>query len=446
MTSDAIETQHSTAKRLTVWRWISFTLLLAIACYLWVVPLFRPRGDFLWGYYRLKDVYAGIPVGCALLGAIAVWASPSKYRRVLALRLVSLLVSVIVTVAVVDVVYALFVQGAWRPNYWLDQAHIPRTYNTADDELGFVRKPNLSWRGFIREANRVVDYRTDKNGFRNPSIEQATADVVFIGDSFTEAVEVNENDTFVRRVGAATGLTVVNLGRGGYSPQQELIVLEKYGLSYKPRYVVWQLFEGNDLVEADNFAAWKKNPQQQNSSLKDRYFDHSLLTKLLTKTRIMDRSVAWITLHYSDGTRARTPLHYFYESNQPAEMPLAMAEINEAIGKGYRLCQSQRIQLLLIFVPTMIRVMEPFVTAEREEDELRYLRKSTDKKDFSGLTDELCAQLGCTFVDSFAALRQAAETDNRNLYIPRDEHLDVRGHEVIAKIVVNWIHHSGGDK
>jgi hypothetical protein len=84
--------------------------------------------------------------------------------------------------------------------------------------------------------------------------------------------------------------------------------------------------------------------------------------------------------------------------------------------------------------------MEPYITFESNEDQIRYLPKAAhNERDCSGLMAELCAQIGCTFVDSFAALRQAAATDNRNLYIPRDEHLDVRGHEVIAKLVVDWI-------
>ena len=63
----------------------------------------------------------------------------------------------------------------------------------------------------------------------HPGSEQA--DIVFIGDSFTEAASVAEEDTFVRRVAKASGLKAVNLGRGAYGPQQELIVLKRYGLA-----------------------------------------------------------------------------------------------------------------------------------------------------------------------------------------------------------------------
>ena len=435
---------HLTTSTATIARWIGFTLLLAFSSYLWVLPLFRPRGDFLWGHYGLKGIYLGIPVGLALLGMIAVQLSPPNYRRRVALRLLSVSVSVIFTVLVVDVAYALIVKGAARSNFWFDQANIPRTDNAPDDELGFVRKPNASWRGYIKEVDRFVDYRTDQNGFRNSSTEQAVADVVFIGDSFTEAAQVSDDDTFVRRVGAATGLSVVNLGRSGYGPQQELIVLQKYGLTYKPRIVVWQLFEANDLMEAANFAAWKKNPGQSKSSIVDRYFAHSLISRVLAKTRVAeddDSSTPWIRFSYSDGTTARLPLNFYYDPSQPQKVPVGMDETNRTIDVGHRLCQSHGIQLLVIHIPAMIHVMDPYVAFERETDETRYRPKPTsnDEKDFSGRVAELCEQLGCTFVDSLAVLRQAAATNNRNLYISRDEHLDVRGHELIAQLVADWI-------
>ena len=419
--------------------WLGLALLGLAFCYLWILPVFRPRGDFLWGYYRLKDLLAGIPVALATLFALAVLASPSNYRRPLALRLTSVFISAMAILFICDIAYALFVVGAWRPNFWLDQAHITRRYSIADRELGFVRKAGLSWRGHIPEVNRFIDYRTDEHGFRNPAGVQR-ADIVFIGDSFTEAGQVNEEGTFARQVANASRLSSVNLGRGAYGPQQELLVLKRYGLSYQPRVVVWQLFEGNDLTDARIFADWKTKPQQ-NVSLKERYFNNSFLAGLLSRTRLKDRDTPLVTLRHGDGTTQRIRIRYRYEPGQPADIPLGFAETRRVLEEGYRLCQSRGIQLMIILVPTMVRVLEPYISFDRVEDRLRYLPAGVpdDKKDFSGKTAELCAHVGCTFVDSFDALRQAAATDNRGLYIPDDEHLDVRGHEVIAQIVVEWL-------
>src|SRR6185295_17998736 len=182
------------------WRSSLAGVLLAVAfIYVWIVPLFRPRGEFLWGHYRLKDIYLGIPIVLALLCFILIFAVPKRYRRALSLRATTVATAILVGIAVSDAIYAFAVVGILRSDYWLDQAHISRRYSTADSELGFVRKPLVSWRGYIHDVERVVQYRTDKNGFRNTPDHQQ-ANIVFIGDSFTESATVAEADTFVRRV------------------------------------------------------------------------------------------------------------------------------------------------------------------------------------------------------------------------------------------------------
>jgi hypothetical protein len=88
----------------------------------------------------------------------------------------------------------------------------------------------------------------------------------------------------------------------------------------------------------------------------------------------------------------------------------------------------------------MVRVMAPQIAFDRVEDQKRYAPELQARpNDFSGRINELCTRIGCNFVDSFDALRQAAPKTNRNLYIPNDEHLDVGGHEVMTQIVERWV-------
>ncbi len=431
--------EKSTTTRISWQTWLGMITLGALFFYLWILPLFWPRGDFLGGYYRLKDIYLGIPVALCFLSALAVFAVPKRYRRSLALRLASITISLMLTLLVCDAAYALVFNGAWRANFWLDQGHISRRYSMADEELGFVRKPGASWRGFVPDVNRIVDYRTDENGFRNPEGVRR-ADVVFIGDSFTEAATVEDSDTFVRRAGASSGFSVVNLGRGAYGPQQELLVLKRYGLSYRPRVVVWQLFEGNDLPDARLFAEWKQNPQQVSVPFKERYFENSLLAEWIPKERRVPDSPL-VKLQHQDGTGIQITLRYEYDPNAPSKDPVGLAKTTQAIEEGYRLCQSQGVKLVVVFVPTMVRVMEPYLVFARAAEKSRYLPDdmAVVKNDFSAKMAEFCAGLGCSFIDTFAALRQAAAIDNRGLYVPVDEHLDKRGHEVVAQTVVEWL-------
>lgn len=432
---------NSHSRQQTSRSWFSSlaVVLLALAfSYFWILPLFSPRGDFLWGHYRLKDIYVGIPILVAALCAVIIVAAPPRYRRSLSLRLTTLAVSILLALSAFDVIYAFAVMGVLHANFWLDQAHISRRYSVADSELGFARKAGVSWRGYVPDVNRSVEYRTDENGFRNPPGIQR-ADLVFIGDSYTEAATVADEDTFVRRAGRSTGLSVVNLGRGAYGPQQELIVLKRYGLSYEPRVVVWQIFEGNDLADAEAFARWKNEPHGESVSLKDRYFNNSLLKEWLKNTKSQAGRAPMISLRSEDGTVRRIGIRYRDERDRVSTMQLGMNETINAIEAGYEVCRAQGIRLLVVSVPTMVRVMEPYIRFDREEDRKTYLSKSVpDQKDFNGRMADLCARIGCTFVDAFDELRQAS-AGNRNLYIPNDEHLDIGGHEVISRLVVRWL-------
>lgn len=418
--------------------WAS-VLLAGAFLYVWILPLLRPRGEYLWGHYRLKDIYAGIPIALITLCVVLILAVPSRYKRSLALRLVTVVISLLAVLAVCDAGYAFGVMGVGHPNFWLDQGHIPRRYSAADAELGFVRRPFVSWKDYVPDVDRIVEYRTDENGFRNAP-GQRQADVVFIGDSFTEAATVAEQDTFVQRVGQATGMSVVNLGRGAYGPQQELIVLKRYGLAYKPRVVVWQLFEGNDLTDAEEFAIWKKYHPQILMSLKERYFDNSLLKEWLANTRALPPVGPMATLRYRGGIVRRVAVRYRYEPDQPSTRHLGMTETMAAIEEGIQLCESNGIHLLVVFIPTMVHAMAPNIAFDRAEDQAQYLPERTEGvKDFSQTMQEFCVRAGCNFVDSVDALRQAEAIGDRSLYIPNDEHLDVGAHDAMTRVIAVWL-------
>ncbi len=435
-------TANPQSRRTKNWPWLYSIagVLLAVAfIYVWIVPLFNPRGEFLWGHYRLKDIYVGIPLALIAVCVLVVLIAPARYKRSLSLRVTTLGIALLVALAICDAVYAFGVMGIGKPNYWLDQAHISRLYSVADPELGFVRKPLVSWQGYVPDVDRFVEYRTDKNGFRN-STEQQRADIVFVGDSFTESATVSEEDTYARRVAQSTKLSVINLARGAYGPQQELIVLKRYGLSYEPRFIVWQLFEGNDLADAEAYVEWKKNPEQVVLSLKERYRDNSLLQQVLSNTRVPEPVGPRVTLRYHDGTSKRISLRYRYEPHQPSTMQAGMTETLSAIQAGQQLCQSRGIQLLIVVVPTMLHVMEPHISFDRFEERRDYFpERIPGDKDFSETVEEFCSQIGCGFVDTFDAMREASSADNRGLYIPSDEHLDIRGHEVVNKVIADWI-------
>jgi hypothetical protein len=400
--------------------------------YLWVVPVFQPRGHYF-GRYAWLDLAAGIP-----LTAVALWAGvgyllPRSRRRAFALASLAFLLPAGALFLAMDAFYALVVLGAWERNYWLDRGHISRAHNKPHRELGFVRAGGISWRG----DGRTDEYRTDRYGFRNaPGLTRA--DVVFIGDSYTEAAETPEKDTFPGRVAGITGLTAANLGRGAYGPQQELIVLKRYGLKFSPRLVVWQVFDGNDLLDAAEFERWKEDPDSGGVSLFRRYFSNSLTRNWLKKTLGLPFfSGPKATLRYKDGGAKSLSIRY-HERQFARRGDPALAAAERAIEEGYRICSKRGIDFLVIFIPTMLRVLEPYIEFEREEDGAAYT-VSEDGPDFESATAEFCRRTGFAYMNLEPALRAAAEAGERDLFIPSDEHLAPGGHEVVAREIAAWI-------
>ena len=423
------------------WGFVALTLLWLAAAYFWVAPLFKPRGLFGWGHYRLVDIYLGVPLVVIALCATIFIAGPVSRRRKLTFQLAAISASVLITVALADFGYAFVVEGAWTPAHtdvWFDGDSITRRDDLPDEELGFVRKPGVSWQGRLSPEAGYVTYRTDENGFRNPS-GVSKAGVVFIGDSFTEAGSVPEEDTFVQKFGLRSKLSAVNLGRGYYGPQQELIILKRYGFRYDPGLVVWQIFEGNDLTDARRFAAWKANPSQHDS-ISLRYTKRSLIARWLAMTIPKDRGAPRLFEDRNGQTR-RLFLDYSYVPDQPAREPVGMAETRKAIEEGYRLCQSRGVKLLIIFVPIKVRVMAPYVRFNDASDRDYYLPggKLDSDSDFGSELAKFSKELGCPFIDMSSALRRRASEDNRFVYSTnQDSHLDVDGHNVVAQVLAEW--------
>lgn len=423
-------------------------LLLGTNAVLWagtarvlLLPLFRPRerrGDFLWGHYSLEEVYVGVPLLLLASTALLLLLCPRRSRRTVGVRAGGLLVSVLGAVLVFDLAYAFGLVGAWRANYWLDLGHVSRLDNVPDDELGFTRRPNLSWKGSIPGSDHVVEYRTDSRGFRNPT-EVERAEVAFLGDSYTEAAQIDVEHTFAQLVAQRTGRSVVNLGRGAYGPPQELIVLRREGLRYAPRFLVWQIFEGNDLSDAQNFAVWRDDPDPPSVSLRTRYLNNSFFQMWLVRT-LRTRQGDFARLLCPDGTEIPLQLRYAWSTTLLEDRARGWSETRQALRDGVALCRENGIEPVVLFVPVFARVHAKRLRFDDPAQRRRHLPDDLDSTaGFASALPALCAELGVPMLDVFERFSREAEQDPRGIYIPTDEHLDRRGHAIVADLVVEWL-------
>ena len=103
---------------------------------------------------------------------------------------------------------------------------------------------------FCNEAGLWVTYQSDRHGFNNPAAiwGSESLDVAVLGDSYAHGACVSADRNFsavIREDYPAT----LNLGNSNKGPLMSLADLKEYAAPFRPRVVLWFLYEGNDFVD-----------------------------------------------------------------------------------------------------------------------------------------------------------------------------------------------------
>ncbi|OGZ05823.1 MAG: hypothetical protein A2845_03395 [Candidatus Lloydbacteria bacterium RIFCSPHIGHO2_01_FULL_49_22] len=121
----------------------------------------------------------------------------------------------------------------------------------------------------------------DANGFRNREVP-AEADIVALGDSFTQGINATMGEAWPRVVGTLSSTTVYNMGISGYGAVQ-YAALSKQAFDLHPKIVIVGFYLGNDLYDAYNVTyhlpTWKalRDPGFIDPNVKDEMmFDPAL--------------------------------------------------------------------------------------------------------------------------------------------------------------------------
>jgi len=305
---------------------------------------------------------------------------------------------------------------------------------------------------------------TDAHGFRNLPPEQATYDVVALGDSFTRASGVAT--PWPQRLSEWTGMDVLNLADAGAGPQQELEFLREFGMNKHPQWVIMAYCGANDLHDA---AAY----QQARPFLLAR-FGRYLLRR---DTEVWQPSTpssaqAWVESGYRypitmriEGANLEMAFFSAYmgwlsvsgeviESSQDyrivRDVILATRESSEEVGARF----------VLVYIPSKEHVYLPYLedveTVRRvfadvptlAQDEAGFLeftsRPATlelalrHMDDQANLLADFAEDQGVAFLNLTPAFREAAAT-GVELYYPFDSHWNQQGHELAAQTIASYI-------
>ncbi len=326
--------------------------------------------------------------------------------------------------------------------------------NRADPELVHIHQPHTRHQG-LAFGNLVarlsipnaepyqVDVSYDRHGFRN-AVDLDRADVVVVGDSFVEGAETPAGQIVTAVLAERLGERVANLGQSGYGPQQEAVVLERFGLPKKPRAVVWFFFGGNDLADAEAYDRFKRDPTSLAPvrPLAERSFARNALWALARLTTPPRRRPSPTSLRHAATFRTaegRDVTIYFeaidgpFEARQWASASAALLGARDAaVEIGAR--------FLVVYVPRKFQVYWDVVSSDRDT-----VARLWQPSDLAARVDAWCRAQKIEFLDATTPLRAAAASGEL-VYLPDDVHWTARGHRVVGEAVAARLQPArGGD-
>jgi hypothetical protein len=140
--------------------------------------------------------------------------------------------------------------------YAVTLPELPPPWNTTfiDKKFGWLPKANYVFEGQMKDAANVqhtVHLRTDSRGFKaftpKDSLKHAP-NVLFLGDSYVQAVEVSNEETFYAQMAKQYQMNIFAFGASGWGNYQEYLLLDKYLEEIKPDIIVWEIC-ANDVID-----------------------------------------------------------------------------------------------------------------------------------------------------------------------------------------------------
>lgn len=104
------------------------------------------------------------------------------------------------------------------------------------------------------ESGYWSTFRSDRYGFNNfdKNWDQNEHTALLIGDSFTQGQCVNQHETISSKLNLEYKINSLSLGKAGNGSLINLATLIEYQHIIKPKYIVWNFYEGNDVFDTSN--------------------------------------------------------------------------------------------------------------------------------------------------------------------------------------------------
>lgn len=337
-----------------------------------------------------------------------------------------------------------------------------------DHNLLFSMYPDK--KGFVVSEEYSVPVQTNSNGFRQSSIPE-NASILVIGDSFTEGWGVEEGEIFTevynKRKKDRPGL--INLGLHGSSPILFALQLPFYLDKFKPKKVIVQLFDNDldDNEKIERFAVLGDDgkiiaPEKRlaasifGDSIYN-YFKEATLYRLTGKIWKFFKKEPSPILYYKERLKPKVKVLTHEESIAKfGKLSPLGADINTKYGNQFgfykdaedeiwktrfkkneiylnqiiSICKEKNIELSFLYIPAKEFFAENGITGNYSDDSI--VTKHEKNPHYLQIK-KLCStnNLNCYYTSEYFY-----DKDPESLYFPYDAHLNRKGHEKLAEMLL----------
>jgi hypothetical protein len=317
--------------------------------------------------------------------------------------------------------------------------------------------PNSAFRRVRDDADipfgAVETVMMDARGFCNPPDkgQRAQAEVVFIGDSFTFCTGVEPTDTATHYVERDGGFSTYNLGIPGVGLHEYVELLRLYGLALKPRLVVMNVYEGNDLRDAVRYSEFLKSGEDRRAGEKRLHalLSYSYAVSLLYAAGewLSEDIGAWfgddVNFRYSGTSEGRT-IEMNVTNNDKSEVRYA-SRLKEGkisvdlwaqpIGDLKALADAANFIPVIVYTPSMYTAYADSVKFEDEQTGSLVRGMSDAQRKWLATKT---AEAGIEYIDLTPAFQKAAR-DGPLTHFPANVHLTPPGHKIVSSALLQVI-------
>lgn len=278
----------------------------------------------------------------------------------------------------------------------------------------------------------AASYHTNIQGIRiaaeqDPRKTVTQTDWLVLGDSFTQAAQVNFEKTYTSRLNSRfPDKSILNVGISGMGIGDEYNYFIKDGFRFRPSYVILQLCSFNDFM----------NVQPQGITLTDKLMnDWAILRLLLSKFRYQNPAELplgrWTEPFQPDHDR-NSRYNIFYNSTSKIKQE-DIAMFRRYVEEFNKAVVSTGAELLIVLIPTREQVQQHSLKEVTKQFSID--SDALDMERPNKLLRKITNQLQIDFVDLLPSFSDAKE----KMFFDYDEHMTKFGHKVFANAVGNFI-------